>query len=301
MSRINNKNNNSVLPPEVLHRVYKSLEPRQRLCQIPIVCSNWNKACQSQPFPIDTELSIHLSLFEQYFFQNSLRISHIQLYDILKTISTYPSKNTNKKVEEEEVETVYGKCKTEIKYQPLIFKQVRNGNEIKIKAINNMDFQVKELFQEKLKKKWNILSLGKDIPNRNLIAIFKNIRIYVESPAIWFDPSICSFFLPKIHDIFYSLSPYSPESIDAGLISLPVLYEIPVNVKHLTLSLLLRDYSKAIKYICNNFTRLESLDLTIKSNHVFTHELNSIIDTDSSRVNRDLTERLRNNNLLGKS
>ena len=291
----NNKNNNiSFFPPEILHKIYKSLDPKQRLCQIPVVCSDWNKACQSQAFPIDIDLSIHFSLFEQYFYQNSLRTSHIQLYDFLKTISTYPNKNTRGKIEEE-VETVYGKCKTEIKFQPLLFKQVRNGNDIKIKAVNNMDFQVKELFQEKLKKKWNILSLGKDIPNRNLIPIFKNIHIYVESPAIWFDPSIRTNFLPKIHDVFYTLSPYSPESIDAGLISLPVLYEIPVNIKHLTLCLLQRDYSIAMEYICNNFTLLESLDLTIKSNRVFTRELNSIIDTNSSRTDKDL---IRNNNIM---
>eukprot|EP00833_Pecoramyces_ruminatium_P015256 jgi/Orpsp1_1/1189288/evm.model.d7180000070910.1 len=74
------------------------------------------------------------------------------------------------------------------------------------------------MLQEGLKKKWKSLSLGKDVSNRRLIPVFKNVQFYVESPAIWFDPVKCDYFLPIVHEIFYSLTPYAPERLDVGLI-----------------------------------------------------------------------------------
>jgi len=297
---INNKNNNSLLPPEILHQIYKSLEPKQRFCQIPVVCSDWNKACKTQSFPIDINLSIHISLFEQYFSQNSINISQIQFYDFLKTTSVFPCKNHNKTIEKE-IETIYGKSKTDIKYQPIIYKKVKNNNEDKITLIDNIKFEVKDLFKENLKKKWNCLSHEKDIPNRILIPIFKNIKLYIESPAMWFDPTICDIFIRIIHDIFYTISPYAPERINLGLISLPVLHLIPTNVKHLSLSILIKDYGDAMEYICNHFTQLESLELTIESNCILTPELNGIINANSSMSNNnELWESLYNESIINK-
>jgi len=290
--------NNSILPPEVLHQIYKSLEPKQRFCQIPSVCSDWNKACQSQPFPIEIDLSIHFSLFERFFYQNTVRPSHIDISESLNTISTLPCQIKPNKDSNEEIETIYGKCNTEIKYQPLVYKKIRNENNIKVITVDNSDFKLKELLQEGLKKKWNSLSSGKDVPNRKLIPVFKNVQFYVESPAIWFDPAKCEYFLPIVHEIFYSLSPYAPERLDVGLISLPMLYQIPVNIKHLTLCLLMRDYGEAMKYICNNFKHLESLDLTVKSNHVFTPELNEIINLKRSPIEIKLNSEFNNNNMF---
>jgi len=297
--KMKNNNNNSVLPPEVLHQIYKSLEPRQRFCQIPLVCSDWNKACQSQPLPIEMDLSIHFSIFERYFFQNTIRTSRIQPNNSLSTINALTCKAKNKEIlEEGEFETLYGTCKTDIKYQPIIFKKVRGENGIKVITMDNSNFKVKELLQEGLKKKWNILSNGKDVPNRKLIPVFKNVQFYVESPALWFDPVKCDYFLPVIHEIFNSISPYAPERLDVGLISLPVLYEIPVNIKHLTLCLLMRDYGEAVKYICNNFKHLESLDLTVKSNHVFTPELNNIIKSKSLSNKIQMNSEFKNSDMF---
>jgi len=282
MTLNNNNKSNSVLPPEVLHKIYKSLDPKQRFSEIPTVCSNWNKACQSQSFPIEVDLSVHFSILERYFYQNSLRTSPIELCNSLNTIATLPSEKTL--YNEEEIETIYGKCKTEIKYQPILYKKIKNGNTMKITTVDNTKFEVKDLLQDGLKKKWNSLSHGRDSPNRNLIPILKNIRFLVESPALWFDSTKCDYFLPVLHDIFHSLSPYAPERIDIGLVSLPVLYQIPVNIKHLTLCLLMSDYSEALEYICHHFTHLESLDLTIKSNQVFTPELNEMIKQQKSSI-----------------
>jgi len=293
-------NNNSVLPTEILHQIFKSLEPKQRFCQIPSVCSNWNKACQSQLLPIEVELSIHFSLFERYFFQNSVRTSQIQFNESLNTIKTLPCKITENE-NSEELETLYGKCKTEIKYQPIIFKKVRSEGNVKVITKDNSCFKVKDLLQESLKKKWNSLSQGKDVPNRNLIPVFKNVQFYVESPALWFDPNKCNYFLPVVHEVFYSISPYAPERLDVGLISLPILYQIPLNIKHLTLCLLMRDYGKAMKYICNNFKHLESLDLTIKSNNVFTPELNDIITSKSISNKIQINSEFKNSDMFGKS
>jgi hypothetical protein len=290
-------NNNSVLPTEILHQIFKSLEPKQRFCQIPSVCSNWNKACQSQLLPIEVELSIHFSLFERYFFQNSVRTSQIQFNESLNTIKTLPCKITENE-NSEELETLYGKCKTEIKYQPIIFKKVRSGGNVKVITKDNSCFKVKDLLQESLKKKWNSLSQGKDVPNRNLIPVFKNVQFYVESPALWFDPNKCNYFLPVVHEVFYSISPYAPERLDVGLISLPILYQIPLNIKHLTLCLLMRDYGKAMKYICNNFKHLESLDLTIKSNNVFTPELNDIITSKSISNKIQINSEFKNSDMF---
>jgi len=304
----NNCNNNSLLPPEVLHQIYKSLEPKQRLCQIPVVCSDWNKACKSQPFAIDTDLTIHISLFEQYFRQNTINTSQIQLYDYLKTETVFPCKNKYKSIEEE-VETFYGKYKAEIKYQPLIYKKVKSNNKDDIIFIDNTKFEVTELFKEKLKENWKNLSHEKDIPNRNLIPVFKKVQFYIESPAMWFDPVTCNIFIRIIHDIFYTISPYAPDSIDLGLISLPILHQIPVNVKHLTLAFLMRDYGEAVEYICNHFTQLESLDLTIESDYIFTPKLNGIINANSSITNynklwcsldnKSFITKIKNNNLIG--
>jgi hypothetical protein len=290
-------NNNSVLPTEILHQIFKSLEPKQRFCQIPSVCSNWNKACQSQLLPIEVELSIHFSLFERYFFQNSVRTSQIQFNESLNTIKTLPCKITENE-NSEELETLYGKCKTEIKYQPIIFKKVRSEGNVKVITKDNSCFKVKDLLQESLKKKWNSLSQGKDVPNRNLIPVFKNVQFYVESPALWFDPNKCNYFLPVVHEVFYSISPYAPERLDVGLISLPILYQIPLNIKHLTLCLLMRDYGKAMKYICNNFKHLESLDLTIKSNNVFTPELNDIITSKSISNKIQINSEFKNSDMF---
>jgi len=290
--------NNSVLPPEILHQIYKSLEPKQRFSQIPIVCSDWNKACQSQPFPIEIDLSIHFSLFERYFYQNTVRPSQIELHETLNTIATLPCQVKPNSVSNEEIETVYGKCKTEIKYQPLIFKKIRNENNIKVITVDNSNFQIKEMLQEGLKKKWKSLSLGKDVSNRRLIPVFKNVQFYVESPAIWFDPVKCDYFLPIVHEIFYSLTPYAPERLDVGLISLPILYQIPVNIKHLTLCLLMRDYGEAMNYICNNFKHLESLYVTIKSNRVFTPELNEIINLKRSSNRIKINSEFKNNDMF---